>query len=444
MGQASSKKSVKPAKSKSTVQVSMSKSEVQSESRKNSTMDVITTPVARHNNGLAAPPPPHNLVLETRKSLPSAIERPSSNQSLGANNMDLSHTALKRSESLNVTNNKRLSQASSSSSLQHISDRLNGEGSTLSSGSVTFYSGFHEDGAASEASKTLRRSINKRYQSRSNSVRGTKSTTTNDREAKARSFPGLGGKKKPGLRAAGLLSNSCSTLFVDQTVSHPDLDIILRCASTAVHVTFKRVLSDPFLPDFDPIFDEREHPLTSQRISHDYRTRLLTVTEIYDFLRAFFKAAVLKADVAIVTMVYITRLHNAGLVLQPANWKRVLLGAVMLASKVWDDQAVWNADYCTVLPDVSVDSMNQLERKVLELLAYNVSVSLSEYAQHYFDLRVYGHKADVEEGIQLGRLTVRRAKKLEAVNAVQTEPPPIKRVQSQENFILPAPPVIIS
>eukprot|EP00121_Abeoforma_whisleri_P002216 Awhi_evm1s1986 len=64
-----------------------------------------------------------------------------------------------------------------------------------------------------------------------------------------------------------------------------------------------------------------------------------------------------------------------------------MLGSVLLASKVWDDQAVWNSDYCTVLPDVPVESMNELERKVLLLLYYNVSVSPSEYARHYFDLR---------------------------------------------------------
>jgi hypothetical protein len=53
------------------------------------------------------------------------------------------------------------------------------------------------------------------------------------------------------------------------------------------------------------------------------------------------QAAALNAEVLIVTMVYLARLQeSAGLVLQPANWKRVLLGSVMLASKVWDDQ-VW-------------------------------------------------------------------------------------------------------
>lgn len=57
----------------------------------------------------------------------------------------------------------------------------------------------------------------------------------------------------------------------------------------------------------------------------------------------------LKADVAIVTMVYISRLHNAGLVLQPGNWKRVVLGSVMMASKVWTDRPVLHSWVCVLL-----------------------------------------------------------------------------------------------
>ncbi|KNC78856.1 hypothetical protein SARC_08730 [Sphaeroforma arctica JP610] len=335
--------------------------------------------------------------------------------------VDLATTTSRMSLSGSKTGLRR----QSTSSLQHISDRAPlSTGNTINGNSAVFYSDYHKDETALRASKQLRK---RKHRKRAKTNGLVDVVAIAARRAKHQK-----------------LSNSCSTLFVEQTVSQPNLDLILQCAATAIHMTFTTTLALPERPRFNAIFDEKLFPLTAQRIPQDYATHLLSVTSIYDFLRAFFKAAVLTADVAIVTMVYISRLHNTGLVLQPANWKRVVLGAIMLASKVWDDQAVWNADYCKVLPDVTVESINQLEREVLERLFYNVSVSSAEYAQHYFDLRIYCLRADHVEGVVFSPLRVRKAKELDVMVVHQSDSRVLQRANSSEMYRPVSSNVIIS
>ncbi|XP_019582484.1 cyclin-Y-like protein 1 isoform X3 [Rhinolophus sinicus] len=155
---------------------------------------------------------------------------------------------------------------------------------------------------------------------------------------------------------------------------------------------------------------EQREKVPEEYFKHDPEHKL-----IYRFVRTLFSAAQLTAECAIVTLVYLERLLTyAEIDICPTNWKRIVLGAILLASKVWDDQAVWNVDYCQILKDITVEDMNEMERHFLELLQFNINVPASVYAKYYFDLRSLADDNDVI--FMFAPLNKERAQNLEAIS----------------------------
>uniref|UniRef100_A0AAX7W2R0 Cyclin N-terminal domain-containing protein n=1 Tax=Astatotilapia calliptera TaxID=8154 RepID=A0AAX7W2R0_ASTCA len=188
--------------------------------------------------------------------------------------------------------------------------------------------------------------------------------------------------------------SSCSTIFLDDsTVSQPNLKYTIKCVALAIYYHIKnRDIDGRMLLD---IFDEKLHPLSVRpqpKMNFQYTQTLINGA----------------------IWIIQTLLTYAEIDICPANWKRIVLGAILLASKVWDDQAVWNVDYCQILKDITVEDMNELERQFLELLQFNINVPSSVYAKYYFDLRSLAEANNLS--FPLEPLSRDKAQKLEAIS----------------------------
>lgn len=248
--------------------------------------------------------------------------------------------------------------------------------------------------------------------------------------------------------------NSCSRIHSDgSTISQPKLKQTIKCVSLAIYFHIRNRTSD----DYVEIFDETIYPLKvpknvdskeedkDEKLEDKYvfsddsddegdqgqdleaeksilrldnaddRDRSLCEPDrktIYNFVKTLFKAAQLSSEYAITTLVYLERLMTyAEMDLTPKTWRRMFLGAILLSSKVWEDQAVWNIDYADILEDISVDDINELERHFLGLIQFNMNVPSSVYAKYYFHLRTLALTNDLSKRYSL--MTVKEAKDLE-------------------------------
>jgi len=112
-----------------------------------------------------------------------------------------------------------------------------------------------------------------------------------------------------------------------------------------------------------------------------------TADDFYAFIRYVRKEAELNDGCAIVALVFLDRLFAAcGMCLTADTWRPLLLTALLLASKTFDDLSMVNTDFEVFTP-YSLRQINRWERKFLEGISYRLRVRGSAYALYYFYLR---------------------------------------------------------
>jgi len=180
--------------------------------------------------------------------------------------------------------------------------------------------------------------------------------------------------------------NSTSSLYINTTLSKPDTDEVLHCMAQAVLYHIEKGVTSHHKTFFE-IFDEAKFPITKEPVD---TKRIPTSEDIYHFISTIFRAERLDPECAIMCLAYIERIIVlTGITIDPSNWRRVVLSALILASKVWEDQSVWNVDFLPVFDNLTAADLNKLERQFLALLQYNVSLNASLYAKYYFELRTF-------------------------------------------------------
>jgi hypothetical protein len=150
-----------------------------------------------------------------------------------------------------------------------------------------------------------------------------------------------------------------------------------------------------------------------------------TLDEVTRFYRDVFRRAQMETDCIIVSLIYVERLikiTDGALRPRACNWRSMLFSCMVLASKVWDDLSMWNADFSQTCPSgvrFTVRRVNELEVAVLSALDYRVKVLASEYAKYFFLLRSMLIKSGLagDEMSTMNPLDVEGAKKLQLVSS---------------------------
>jgi hypothetical protein len=92
--------------------------------------------------------------------------------------------------------------------------------------------------------------------------------------------------------------------------------------------------------------------------------------------------------VSITVLIYVNRiLSQTGIHLTPGNWKALFIGMLCIAQKFQDDKPLINADFCILYPVLKPLDVGSIERKILSLLKWKLTVSWPCFCQYYFELR---------------------------------------------------------
>jgi len=198
-------------------------------------------------------------------------------------------------------------------------------------------------------------------------------------------------------------ANSTSTLYVKNTPSNPNTSDLIESLAKAMKFMIDENIKKGYKND--TIEDFYLHKYNQEKVENP------SIGEIGIIIHRIYKIGKLASETLVMTLVYLERLEKkSNIKVSIQNWKLLLLQGMILASKVWEDLAVWNRDFRTIFHVIPVTELNKMERVFLNIISFNVAVDASSYALYYFKLR---DLSDAGDAFSLPPLTQQMAQELE-------------------------------
>jgi hypothetical protein len=188
--------------------------------------------------------------------------------------------------------------------------------------------------------------------------------------------------------------NSTSSLYIKDTIADPNLDELLWCMACALAKIIQLGV-DTAKKTFIDIFDERIFPLQVKSAKkkenekdYDVLTHIPKEDEVFLFIQPIFHKLRVKPESGVLSLYYIEKMiRKTSFTFAPFNWRKVVLACVILATKVYEELAVWNADFKEVFPNLSVHDLNKMEMELLRLLDFEVGLNSAKYVKYFFAIR---------------------------------------------------------
>ena len=110
-------------------------------------------------------------------------------------------------------------------------------------------------------------------------------------------------------------------------------------------------------------------------------------SEVLKFLLTAFRDYRLPNELAILAVIYLERLAAGGTELRQWNWKPILLSALLVASKVWEDVCTMNVDISKCNSVYSLQAVSLMEHAFVDSISWRFIVKPQEYEQVDYSLK---------------------------------------------------------